>query len=101
MMTPFFSRFRRTTPAKKRNRAKSEARPKRPKLLLELLENRTLLSTFTVTNTLDDTNPGSLRWAINQANTDTDPISNIDFNIPGSGTQTISPLSGCPSSPIP
>jgi CSLREA domain-containing protein len=32
------------------------------------LENRTLLSTFTVLHTLDDGSNGSLRWAIGQAN---------------------------------
>ncbi len=32
------------------------------------LEERTLLSTFAVYNTTDDRNPGSLRWAIGQAN---------------------------------
>ncbi|MBI1324764.1 DUF4214 domain-containing protein [bacterium] len=38
----------------------------RPNLLA--LEERTLLSTFAVYNTTDDRNPGSLRWAIGQAN---------------------------------
>jgi hypothetical protein len=38
----------------------------RPSLLA--LEERTLLSTFTVTSTLDDGSSGSLRWAITQAN---------------------------------
>src|SRR5690242_1175747 len=32
------------------------------------LEERILLSTFTVTNTRDDGKGGSLRWAINQVN---------------------------------
>jgi hypothetical protein len=35
---------------------------------LEALEDRRLPSTLTVTNTRDDLNPGSLRWAIDQAN---------------------------------
>ena len=34
------------------------------KLFLEILEDRTLLSVLTVNNTNDDTNFGSLRWAI-------------------------------------
>ena len=37
--------------------------------LLETLEARTLLSSFVVTNTLDDGSTGSLRWAVEQANT--------------------------------
>jgi hypothetical protein len=57
--------------------------------LLEALEDRALPSVFTVTNTLDDGSSGTLRWAITQANADTDPVSTIDFNIPGSGVQTI------------
>ena len=35
---------------------------------VELLEDRTLPSTFTVLNTLDDGSVGSLRWAVGQAN---------------------------------
>src|SRR5258708_9764484 len=38
------------------------------KLILEALEDRTLLSTFTVTNTLDDGSAGSLRDAVRLAN---------------------------------
>jgi uncharacterized delta-60 repeat protein len=61
----------------------------------ERVEERTLLSTFTVTNT-GDLNPdgsvvaGSLRAAIVAANADTDPAgATIDFNITGTGVQTI------------
>jgi parallel beta-helix repeat protein len=50
-----------------------------------------------VTNTLDDGNAGSLRWAINQVNADTDSSSTIDFNIPGSGVHTISPTTDLPA----
>ncbi len=35
---------------------------------LTALEDRTVPSTFTVTNLLDNPNPGSLRWAVGQAN---------------------------------
>ncbi|NIV29343.1 MAG: 3-dehydroshikimate dehydratase, partial [Anaerolineae bacterium] len=50
---------------------------------------------YTVTNT-DDSGTGSLRWAIEQANTNpgTDTIS---FAIPGEGVQTISPTSPLPA----
>jgi Periplasmic copper-binding protein (NosD) len=58
-------------------------------LLLEVLEDRTSPAVFTVVNTLDDGSAGSLRWAINQANADADPVSNINFNIPGTGAHTI------------
>lgn len=56
---------------------------------IELLEGRALLSTtYTVTRGADDSNTGSLRWAINQVNADlTDsPASpdHIEFNIPTS-----------------
>jgi parallel beta-helix repeat protein len=67
-----------------RGRGGARARPR-----LEVLEDRTLLSPFVVTNTLDDGSVGSLRWAINQANADTDPASVINFNIAASGVQTI------------
>src|SRR5437763_1496342 len=67
------------------------------RLVLERLEDRTTPATFVVTNTLDDGNSGSLRWAINQANADTDPLSNINFNIPGSGLHTISTASSLPT----
>ncbi len=62
----------------------------RAPLRVEILEDRTVLSTFTVTTTADNgdnTNPvaGSLRWAINQVNADqTDSSTNPDtiaFNI--------------------
>ena len=56
------------------------------------LEERILLSTFTVTNTLDNTKAGSLRWAITQVNADKgNTVDTIDFNIPGTGPFTISP----------
>jgi hypothetical protein len=56
------------------------------------LEQRELLSTFTVTNTLNDGSTGSLRWAINQVNSDTGPFPDpIDFNIPGTGPFTSQP----------
>jgi predicted outer membrane repeat protein len=45
--------------------------PHRARPWLEALEDRTVPSTFTVTNTLDDGSVGSLRWAVGQANSTT------------------------------
>ncbi len=62
------------------------------------LEARTMLSTFTVTDTLDDGNTGSLRWAINQVDADTGTgVDTIDFDIPGTGPFTIVPTSALPT----
>ena len=62
------------------------------------LEERVLLSTFTVTNTLDNSRAGSLRHAINQVNADKgNTVDTIDFNIPGTGPFTISPTSPLPA----
>jgi hypothetical protein len=67
----------------------------RARLSVEPLENRMLLSTFTVINTLDtpaNSNyipPGSLRDAVTRVNADKQPgIDTINFAI-GSGVQTI------------
>ncbi len=49
------------------------------------LEERNLLSTFTVTSTADNANMGTLRWAVGQANQATSP-SVIDFNLGSSAT---------------
>jgi hypothetical protein len=96
-MPRFFLTSRGTTHTRARERSKCKRRTKRRPLLLERLEDRNLLSTFLVTNTLDDGGTGSLRWAINSANADADPVSNINFNIPGSGVQTITPNSSLPA----
>ncbi len=57
-----------------------------------------MLSTFTVTDTLDDGNTGSLRWAINQVDADTGSgVDTIDFDIPGTGPFTIAPTSALPT----
>ena len=66
---------------------------------LDPLEGRTLLATFSVTNT-DDSGPGSLRTAIELANATANSPANapdvIAFDIPGAGVQTIRPLSTLP-----
>ena len=77
---------------------------------LEPLESRRLLSTFTVTNTLDDGNatiiPHSLRWAIDSSNQATPGPNDIVFNIsastdpgfdPDTQTWTIIPDGALPS----
>lgn len=51
--------------------------------------------TFWVTNTTDNTNPGSLRWAITQANISAGPDT-INFGITGAGPHTIFVLSQLP-----
>jgi len=92
------SRQNPSSPPCKRARRRSKPHPRnRPLLQLERLEDRTAPAVFTVTNTLDDGSVGSLRWAINQANADTDQLSNINFNIPGSGVHTIMPTSVLPT----
>ena len=63
---------------------------------VELMEDRTLLSTFLVSNT-GDSGPGSLRQAILDSNAATGATNTIDFDIPGSGVQTIVPLSPLPA----
>ena len=45
--------------------------PRRVRLALERLEDRCCPATYTVANTLDDGSEGSLRWAVDQANTTT------------------------------
>ncbi len=95
-MQLFFSPSKRTSRTKKSRSNSNGRRPSRW-LLLERLEDRTVPSTFLVTNTLDDGSAGSLRWAVNQANADADAVSNINFNIPGSGTQTIAPATALPT----
>ena len=63
---------------------------------VELMEDRTLLSTFLVNNT-GDSGPGSLRQAILDSNAAIGATNTIDFAIPGDGVQTIAPLSPLPS----
>ncbi|GIW87789.1 MAG: hypothetical protein KatS3mg108_2113 [Isosphaeraceae bacterium] len=62
---------------------------------IEALEPRQLLATFTVDSTGDADVPGTLRWAINQANLNPG-FDQIDFNIPGAGPHTITPATPLP-----
>jgi uncharacterized repeat protein (TIGR01451 family) len=61
------------------------------------MEDRLLPATYTVISPLDSmaADPGTLRWAIGQANLG--PGNTINFNIPGTGVQTISPVSALPA----
>ena len=77
-----------------RHRAKKSSFP----CGVQRLEERVLLSTFTVVNTLDDGSTGSLRWAINQVNADkSKAVDTIDFNIAGTGPFMIAPQSALPT----
>ena len=77
----------------RRSRARQERRFRHPRV--EALEARRLLTTYMVMNT-NDSGDGSLRQAIVDVNGDTS-LDTIDFAIPGSGIQTISPLSDLPA----
>jgi hypothetical protein len=66
-----------------------------PSMRFESLERRDLLAVFAVTSA-DDAGPGTLREAIDSANT-TAGADMITFNIGGGGAQTISLLSELPS----
>ena len=69
---------------------------RRNRLRFEWLEDRTLLASFIVSNTADS-GPGSLRQAILDSNAATKQTNTIDFAIPGSGVQTIAPLTALPA----
>jgi Planctomycete extracellular len=66
------------------------------RLAMEMLEDRWLLSTFTVTNLLDDGSDGSLRWAVNEvdqtAGANTINFDSTVFNTPKTIILTGSPL---------
>jgi hypothetical protein len=62
---------------------------------LEIVEDRTLLSTFLV-NTTADNGPGSLRQAILDSNAASSATRIIDFAIPGQGVQVIATDSPLP-----
>ncbi len=69
---------------------------------LELLEDRMLLATFTVTDTGDNiSDTGSLRYAITQSNLTGPGPNTIDFKIPGTGVETITPASALPTATVP
>jgi len=78
----------------RRSRARFIARPPIRSARSEKLENRTLLSVFTVTSAADS-GAGSLRQAIANANAHSG-ADTIQFNIAGAGAQTIYPLTQLP-----
>ncbi len=63
---------------------------------VEVVEDRTLLSTFLV-DTTADSGAGSLRQAILDSDALTGDTNTIDFAIPGQGVQTIAPISPLPA----
>lgn len=77
--------------------AKRKCRPRSPfyRLILDRLEDRSVPSTFTVTNT-NDSGLGSLRQAILDANVHSGSDL-IKFAIAGTGVHTISPTSPLPA----
>jgi hypothetical protein len=81
-----------------RKARKPEHQKLRYRLSLENLEDRTLLSVFTVTNT-SDSGAGSLRQAITNSNSNptSSGANSIVFSIDQSGVQTISLLSALPT----
>jgi hypothetical protein len=90
----FSSRRRKTCKRKEANDRQQKPFSYRP--WLELLEERRLLTTFLVVNT-NDSGAGSLRQALLDSNSPSSPGPNvIDFNIPASGVQTISPATALP-----
>src|SRR5689334_2878774 len=80
---------------KKLNRGIRKLNDKRH-LNYERLETRNLLAVLTVTNTFDS-GAGSLRQALLDRSLDGNTPDTINFNIPGSGVQTITPLTALPS----
>jgi titin len=89
-----FARRRRSHLDRRAPHRHSESHPIR----IEPLEDRLVLSAFSVVNT-NDSGPGSLRQAILDANATANVGAPdlIDFNIPEGGVQTIRPLSSLPS----
>src|SRR6516164_3890226 len=90
-LTNWWKRWQRSA----RRPIRSERHSKLVRPVVELLEDRTLLSTFSVINT-DDAGAGSLRQAILDANAN-NGADVIQFNIAGSGVHAIQPLTGLPA----
>ena len=96
---PTLARRSRHHQASERITSRRHRRPRwdhRIVLSFEWLEDRTVLSTFTVTS-IADAGPGSLRQAILDSNAATGGTNTIDFQIPGQGVQVIAPASPLPA----
>src|SRR5438034_1619367 len=91
----FKRKGRRRETTKGRQRGLSGPSPWRRQLALEELESRCLLSVYGVTNTAD-IGAGSLRQAILDANA-APGADLITFNLPGTGVQTIAPVTALPT----
>jgi hypothetical protein len=79
------------------NRPAPRRQGNRRRLIVEPLEGRQLLSTFTVTN-VNDSGSGSLRLAIVSSNaTSGSSVNTINFDIGSGGGATISPKSALPA----
>lgn len=65
-------------------------------MLLLLFSGPAFGAIYTVTNTMDTMTPGTLRWAITQANGNFMVFDTINFNIGGGGLATIFPTSQLP-----
>ena len=78
--------------------SRANRHPRRRRLIatLEMLEDRTLLTTYPVTSTGTGDVAGTLLYAINQLNATGGSSNIISFNL-GSGVQTISPTSALPT----
>ena len=89
MLMPFFH-------SRRDDRSARRLHARRRRFLVEPLEGRQMLSTFTVTNT-NDSGAGSLRQAIVNSNGTSGNTNAISFNIPGTGVETINLLSALPT----
>jgi hypothetical protein len=83
----WWHRWRNRFTLAKLHRSRRPQRPWHARPILEVLEDRQLLSSYVVTSTADDGSAGTLRAAINAVNAGQD--NEIDFAIAGTGVQTI------------
>jgi hypothetical protein len=85
--------------ARRDRRDGRQARPRRRIAVIPefptTLEDRCLLSTYTVTSLADDGSAGTLRSVIQRVNSDSTPDV-VDFALPGTAPYVIRPLSGLP-----